>query len=123
MKTLEYLPKELFNLCFSYLPRDEICTIAAYNGWIDLLKWLVEYRCQTDIYVCYVYAYGPIWGIWGERMIANAALNGHLDIIMFARKNGCPWNSRTCEYAAQNNHLNVLNWTKNNGCLCKGTYH
>ena len=29
-----------------------------------------------------------------------AAKNGHLEVLKWARQNGCDWNSNTCSYAA-----------------------
>ena len=46
----------------------------------------------------------------------NAAKNGHLKILQWARANGCQWRSDTCECAAQNGHLEILQWARNNGC-------
>ena len=46
----------------------------------------------------------------------EAALNGHLEVLKWARENGCPWDSFTCSYAALNGHLEVLRWAKENGC-------
>ena len=45
-----------------------------------------------------------------------AAVNGHLEILKWARENGCPWDKCTCTYAASNGHLEVLKWARENGC-------
>jgi hypothetical protein len=75
---------------------------------------------------------------------AYAALNGHLEVLKWARlngcpwdemdvcicsgkwtsggipvgtfENGCPWDEETCSYAAKNGHLEVLKWARLNGC-------
>ena len=39
---------------------------------------------------------------------ADAAKNGHLECLVYAHENGCPWNEKTCEYAAENGHLECL---------------
>ena len=31
----------------------------------------------------------------------NAAENGHLEVLKWARENGCPWNELTCSCAAK----------------------
>ena len=77
------LPKDLNNICCSYLTNDEciyvnkewekfnknkICIIAAENGWLDLLKW--------------------------------------------GRQNGCEWNTQICSRAAQNGNLAKMGKTK-----------
>ena len=46
----------------------------------------------------------------------HAAKNGHLEVLKWARDNGCPWNKYTCVFAAQNGHLEILRWAHNNGC-------
>ena len=48
--------------------------------------------------------------------VLNAALNGHLEVLKWARENGCEWNSNTCANAALNGHLEVLKWARENGC-------
>jgi len=53
---------------------------------------------------------------WNEWTCTNAAENGHLDVLKWARENGCPWDEWTCEYAAGSGHLDVLKWARENGC-------
>ena len=63
---------------------------------------------------------------WRERMFsptqmfrrtcACAAEYGYLNILKWARENGCEWNSDTCTYAAKNGHLETLKWARENGC-------
>ena len=47
---------------------------------------------------------------------AFAAEDGHLEILKWARANGCPWDEGTCEYAAHGGHLEGLKWARENGC-------
>ena len=115
------LPKDLNNICCLYLTdeeciyvnnewtkfkKNEVCNIAAENGWLDLLKWGRQNGCEWDSYVC-----------------SRAAENGNLEILKWARQNGCEWNSSVCMNAATNGHLEVLKWAKLNGCVCGGEYH
>ena len=37
-------------------------------------------------------------------------------MLQWARENGCPWDESTCWGAAENGHLEVLEWAKANGC-------
>ena len=53
---------------------------------------------------------------WDEDTCALAAWNGHLEVLKWARENGCPWNWLTCASAAQNDHLEVLKWARENRC-------
>jgi hypothetical protein len=45
-----------------------------------------------------------------------AALGGYLEVLQWARANGCPWNERTCALAAESRQLEVLQWARANGC-------
>ena len=55
---------------------------------------------------------------WREPMnLCNfAAQYGHLEVLQWARLNGCPWDELTCILAANNGHLDVLQWARLNGC-------
>ena len=65
---------------------------------IPLLKILLKYNSTNGIYITY-----------------GAASNGHLDVLKWARENGCKWDSLTCSNAALNGHLYVLKWASENG--------
>ena len=41
---------------------------------------------------------------------------GHLDVLKWARANGCPWDDWTCTEARWGDHLNVLKWACANDC-------
>ena len=45
-----------------------------------------------------------------------AAMGGHLEVLQWARANGCPWDEKTCMHAAEGGHLEVLQWARANGC-------
>ena len=45
-----------------------------------------------------------------------AAKGGHLEVLKWARENRCPWNIWTCAYAAWGGHLEALKWARQNGC-------
>ena len=49
-----------------------------------------------------------------------AAAGGHLEVLQWARENGCPWNERTCTYAASGGQLEVLQRACANGCEWDG---
>ena len=42
--------------------------------------------------------------------------SGNLEVLKWARENGCQWNSSTCSNAASGGHLEVLKWARDNGC-------
>jgi hypothetical protein len=39
---------------------------------------------------------------WDERICRQAAINGNIKLLQWARKEGCPWDETTCEAAAAN---------------------
>ena len=41
---------------------------------------------------------------------------GYLEVLQWARANGCSWNEDTCSEAARGGHLAVLQWARANGC-------
>jgi hypothetical protein len=45
-----------------------------------------------------------------------AAKRGHLEVLQWARANGCPWDEETCTFAAKKGHNEVLQWAIENGC-------
>ena len=51
----------------------------------------------------------------GLADVLEAAKHGHLEVLQWARTNGCPWDEDTCAYAAQYGHLDVLKWARENG--------
>ncbi len=48
------------------------------------------------------------------------ALNGHLEVLKWARANNCPWDRWTCINAANNGNLEVLKWAWANNCPYEG---
>lgn len=53
---------------------------------------------------------------WDESTCFYATSGGHLEVLKWARANGCPWNESTCAFAALKGHLEVLKWARSNGC-------
>ena len=51
-----------------------------------------------------------------ESVCSNAANGGHLNVLEWARENGCPWDYDTYVKAASEGHLEVLKWLRENGC-------
>ncbi|KAK3289193.1 hypothetical protein CYMTET_3354 [Cymbomonas tetramitiformis] len=46
----------------------------------------------------------------------QAASQGNLEVLQWAREHGCPWDASTCQYAAAGGHLEVLQWAWEHGC-------
>ena len=51
-------------------------------------------------------------------MCLDAAENGHLDMLKWARRQFplCPWDWQTTAMAAEKGHLDVLMWAHKHGC-------
>ena len=52
----------------------------------------------------------------GTRDLRDAAEGGHLEVLQWARANGCSVDEWTCTDAAEGGHLEVLQWARANGC-------
>ena len=49
-------------------------------------------------------------------IMKGAVLNGDLEMVKWARENGCEWHTDIARYAAGNGNLEVLKWIRDNGC-------
>ena len=98
------------------------CGWAAYNGHIEVMKWLRAKGCPWDILTSCAAADGGQLEVlqwmraqdppcpWDLQVCYYAAKNGHLDVLRWARRQGCPWGERLICAAAKNGHLKILNW-------------
>ncbi len=77
----------------------QVCSIAARNGHLEILKWARSQGCHWSVHTCY----------W-------AAGNGHLEVLKWLKSQECPWDAGVCSWAASNGHLEVLKWLKSQGC-------
>ena len=79
----------------------ETCSLAAWRGQLEVMKWLRAKGCP--------------WGILTSNW---AAQGGRLEVLQWMRGQDppCPWDSRVCYYAAERGHLDVLRWAKRQGC-------
>lgn len=102
---------------------------AAYNGSVDLLKYLQEsVKCQWSKYTCDMAAKSKnlaalqyvrsIGCPWTEHTCAEAATNS-LACLKYAHENGATWYSgTTCSNAAQFNQLDCLIYAHDRGGKC-----
>ena len=67
---------------------------------MEILKWLRSFG-----------------GYWDEETCKGAAERGHLDVLKYARENGCPWDVGTWN-AVRDNPVgySCLDWLVENGC-------
>ena len=80
--------------------KERFCAQMALNGNVEFLRFLHE----------------NVGCPWDEETCREAAGNGHLECLKYARENGCPWNKKTCEFAAHRGHLECLKYAHENGC-------
>ena len=111
-----------------------LCYNAARHGHFELLKWAVDYGClygtptllgaaaggQLEI-VKWLYETKNI--VWHFQTCQHAARRHHLEVLRYARANGCPWGDRVWEFAdplrqtAQSNKAKEMSaWLLANGC-------
>jgi hypothetical protein len=53
---------------------------------------------------------------WDSDTCCCAALNGHLPALKYLHENGCPWDLDTCHYAAQYEHWDCFQYAVDNTC-------
>ncbi|CAL6393973.1 unnamed protein product [Bathycoccus prasinos] len=67
---------------------------AAWHGNLEMIKYCVANECPINEWTC-----------------ANAAKNGHLEVLKYLREEvKAPWDSVTAEWAAENGHLHILEY-------------
>ena len=96
------LPTDLIRLILSFVTRSPLSHITARfvcRRFRDLLPPLSKETRQHARYFCKL-----------------AAKDGSLNLIKWARANGCPWDEWTCAFAALGGQLEVLKWAITNGC-------
>ncbi|AJF97388.1 ankyrin repeat protein [Pandoravirus inopinatum] len=98
----QVLPVELLSVILNeHLDRDydDVCAESACRLWADLLADARLHRQRR--------------GKWFADM---AAVNGHLNVLKWARANGRPWGTLTTGFAARYGHFDMLRWLHANGC-------
>jgi hypothetical protein len=67
---------------------------AAGQGNLEMVQYCVAKKCPINVFAC-----------------ANAAFNGHLEVLKYLREEvKAPWDSRTAAWAAENGHLHILEY-------------
>jgi hypothetical protein len=54
---------------------------------------------------------------FSKHTCSCAVSYGHLEVLKWLKENGCPWNKSTCSYAVYGRQLEVLKWLRINDCL------
>jgi len=101
----------------------DTCSSAAANGHLEVLKWVRPYRSEDTpwfgstlgVYIDSLLVVGDQCCPWDSKTCTNAAANGHLEVLKWARTvavPACDWDVYTCTCAAANGHLEVLKWAR-----------
>jgi len=118
------------------LPLDET-TVCCAAGAVDpaAMHWLIEkqrLRCRRAICHClgsaagtgdisrlqYLRDHHRAWGQGALYPISAAAAKGFLNVVQWARSDGCPWDSDACRSAAAGGCLQVLQWMRSQEPPC-----
>lgn len=54
--------------------------------------------------------------VHGTTVPVVTAGRGHLEVLVWAHENGCPWSDYSWERAVQGGHGDVIIWARANGC-------
>lgn len=65
----------------------DFCSGAAFNGYLELLRYAHEHGCAWDSETC-----------------VDAAAGGHLECLQYAHAHDCPWDWESCAEAAEGGH-------------------
>src|SRR5271165_4484675 len=113
---ITYIPKDLTKLCDSDLMDDELIYFCGQSNWIKFNKNYAFFIAAQNGWLDLLKWAKQNGCDWNSSTCSIAAHNGHLEVLKWARENGCKWNSLTCSNAAENGHLEVLKWARENGC-------
>ena len=53
---------------------------------------------------------------WNECVCEGAAMDGNLTNLKWLRENGCPWDEGVTANAAEHGHFTLLKWSVENWC-------
>ncbi len=110
---------------------EDVCDIAAGNGQIEVLKWVLANNYPLSGWLSAVkndhlevlqwFQENDVHYTISRYICSHAAKYGRLNILIWARKTGYYWDENTCTNAAANGHLDVLKWARANGCEWSNT--
>ena len=101
--------------------------IAALHGHLECVKYAFARGCPCHVSLCLRTAQGgnlPCMLYLREnglntvdgRACSFAAQGGHIEVLKFLHKVGCPWDARTTDYAACAGKIETLRYAIENGC-------
>jgi hypothetical protein len=103
--------------------------MAAYEGRLDVLKWLFEKGCPISRNLCASGAMisghvhilqwmkdNGITGEWRDYHMYSAANRGRLEVVKWLRADGCPWDEKACLFAGSCKSWDTLQYLVDNKC-------
>ena len=69
----------------------DFCSCAAFNGYLELLRYAHEHGCAWDSETC-----------------VDAAAGGHLECLQYAHAHDCPWDWESCAEAAEAGGIGLM---------------
>ena len=91
--------KAIIKKLFHIIPKGRFINDAAEMGYLNIVKWARENKCEWNSQTCY-----------------SAAIGGHLEVLKWVRAHGCEWTSHIYASAQRGGHFKVLEWLRENGC-------
>src|SRR5579872_4835258 len=104
---MNYQTNDMINTIYKFFTRIDLLMFSHTNKRFKTYsqKYLLK-NCET---FCKLTAVNKITSISTNVILcANAAFEGHLNILIYLRENGCYWDSNTCAFAAYGGYLEVL---------------
>ena len=92
------------------LPPEILDAVVNQLGWFQTTFAMTGKTCREAVKRV------PDTRVVPRSTCTYAARDGHLEVLRWARRNGCPWNEWTISAAAREGHLETLEWLRRNGC-------
>ena len=119
------LPLDLISIIFSKIDSFGLILSLTSKDFYDFYKKIENKREPSLEQLLSSMSIPLIEYMWNFKIIPNNKLtvlcekiakSGNLEVLKWARENGCEWNRSTCSNAAFGGHLEVLKWALSNGC-------
>lgn len=108
VKVLDWMKIEKIPFCMKYRAR------AARSGKLEVLKWSINNHDSVNLSTTNLHK------DFFESLCEDAALGGHLDILVWLKSQKFYWEDWIIPWsAAKNGHVHILIWAKENGCEFK----
>ena len=107
---------------------EQVCEMAAYNGSLEVLRYLRKHHCPWDDYsyeaavdssqievLKYLFENNCPIGL-GSHVMSACAVKGDLNILKYLHSIGFYWNEQVCAHAVEHNHFDMLKYLHVNNC-------